>query len=296
MSTERKGIVYGLAAYTSWGLFPLFWKLLDSVPADQILAQRIVWSLLFFLFLLWFKGRLSGLLPHLRDRRTLIFSLGTAALITVNWYTYIWGVNAGYIIETSLGYFINPLVSLFLGIFIFKEGLRPMQWLALILVIAGVVYLAFNVASLWISLVLAFSFGFYGLLKKMSPVPTLEGMSLETGLLFIPALLYLIFAPSSQGASYFFDDASIATFLIVSGVVTAFPLIWFSECAQRVPLSLLGLLQYIAPSLQFAIGLLIFHEPFDSTRFWGFAIIWFALALFSIEGFLFRRKPRAKGF
>ena len=282
---ERRGMTYAIACYTVWGLFPLYFRLLGNVPAIAILGNRIVWSFCFLVVLLLLQ-RQRGWTAHVRSQPKILLIYGAAAvLLAGNWYIYIWAVNAGYVIETSLGYFINPLVSVLLAVFFLHERLRPLQWGALGLTAAGVLFLTVSYGQLpWIALALAFSFAFYALLKKRGSLPSLQGLALETGVLVLPALALLIYL-QTQGMGSVGALGTRTTLLLMStGVVTVVPLLWFASAARRIPLSLLGILQYIAPTMQFFIGLVIFHEPFSATKLIGFIIIWSALLLFWAEG------------
>jgi chloramphenicol-sensitive protein RarD len=211
-------------------------------------------------------------------------------LIGINWLTYVWAVNAGFIVETSLGYFINPLVSVLMGVIILKEQIRPWQWAAIGLAASGVLYLTFSYGSLpWIALTLAFSFGFYGLVKKTAPLNSLQGVTLETGILFLPSIGWLIIS-EFQGDGTFLNTGWQADLLMVgAGLVTTIPLLMFASAAKMIPLSMVGILQYIAPTIQFLIGVLVYHEPFTSARVIGFSIVWLALIIFGVEGWVVQR-------
>jgi chloramphenicol-sensitive protein RarD len=217
-----------------------------------------------------------------------------AVLIGVNWLTYVWAVNAGFIVETSLGYFITPLISVLLGVVFLRERLRLWQWVPILLVLTGVLYLTLVYGSLpWIALTLACTFGLYGLVKKIAPLDSVGGLTLETGLLLVPALLYLLYAErAGQGAFLHLGTATDAL-LVGAGLVTTVPLIMFAAAAQRIPLSLVGILQYIAPTLQFLVGVLVYEEPFTSSQFIGFGIVWTALIIFGVEGTLAHRAQTA---
>lgn len=223
----------------------------------------------------------------IQSRKTLATFSVAAVLIGVNWLTYIWGVNAGYIVETSLGYFINPLVSVLFGVIFLKENLRSLQWIPIILAAIGVLYLTISYGALpWIALVLALTFGLYGLIKKTTPLNSLHGLSLETGILFLPALFFLLFA-EGRGTGLIGHTGWIVTFLLIfTGIVTALPLLLFASAAKQINLSTLGILQYIAPTMQFVIGVVIYGEPFTQSRLIGFSIIWIALLIYSLEGVL----------
>ncbi len=292
MRLNRTGIGYALGAYTIWGLFPIYWKWLRTVEATQLIGHRIGWSfLLLLVFILatrrWAAFRKAAFQWHLLP----LYSL-SALLVSANWLLYVWAVNAGYIVETSLGYFINPLLSVLLGVVVLRERLRPFQWLPLGLAAAGVVYLTLTYGRPpWIALGLAFSFAAYGLAKKMAPLPSLYGLTLETGLLFLPALAYLIFADVSGAGAFLHRGALTNLLLMGAGVVTTIPLLMFASAAQRIPLSIVGILQYITPTLQFLLGVLVYKEPFDHAHLIGFSLIWAALALFGLESYLASRRP-----
>jgi chloramphenicol-sensitive protein RarD len=278
-----------------WGFFPIYWKLLVDVPADQILAHRMVWSLFFVLSILLTQRNWGPLWAAFKSPRVVLVYLLAACLLAVNWLTYIWGVNQGFVIETSLGYFINPLVSVLLGVVFLREKLRLGQWIPVGLAFLGVLYLTISYRTLpWIALVLAFSFGLYGWLKKISPLNSLHSLALETALMFLPSLAYLLWVEAQGQGS--FGHASLPTNLLLAftGVVTAVPLLLFGAGARLIPLSLIGLLQYIAPTLQFLLGVLVYHEPFTPQRLVGFGIIWLALVIYTTEGVLSRRRLRLR--
>jgi chloramphenicol-sensitive protein RarD len=281
---NNKGIWYAVFCYIIWGFFPLYWKLLDSISAVQIVAHRQFWSFLFLIILIIAGGHWQKL-RNLIDRRTLLIYLAAGVLLTVNWLIYIYGVNAGFVVETSLGYFINPLVSVLFGVIFFRERLPISRWIPIGIAAIGVVYLTISYGALpWISLALAVSFGLYGLVKKLSPLSALYGLTLETATMFLPALGYLLFLETQGSAA--FGHAGLLTNLLIMlcGVVTAIPLLLFSSAARSIPLSMIGILQYIAPTLQFILGVFVFKEPFTTARLIGFCIIWFALLLFSLGG------------
>jgi chloramphenicol-sensitive protein RarD len=220
--------------------------------------------------------------------------LVSAILISINWLTYVWAVNAGFVIETSLGYFINPLLSVLLGVLFLRERMRPWQWVPIGLAAVGVFYVALSYGQFpWIALTLAFSFGLYGLVKKVAPLGSLYGLTLETGLLFVPAVVYLIFM-EGQGQGAFLHGPAISNLLMVgAGLVTIVPLLMFASAAQRIPLSTVGILQYITPTIQFILGVFLYHEPFNLSLLIGFSIVWLALIIFWAENFLASRKARS---
>jgi chloramphenicol-sensitive protein RarD len=288
----NKGIWYALGAYITWGLFPIYWKILGGIPALQLLGHRIFWSFL-LLFAIVLIARQRKVFRESLNRRVLLIYSIAAVLIAINWLTYVWAVGAGFIVETSLGYFINPLFSVLLGVIFLRERLRPLQWLPLGLATAGVLYLTFAYGSLpWVALTLAISFGFYGLVKKAAPLGALHGLTLETGILFLPAVGFLLFS-EFNGTGAFLHTATLMDLMLVgAGLVTVVPLLMFASAAQRIPLTMIGVLQYVNPSMQFVLGVVIFKEPFDHHRLIGFGIVWVALILFGVEGFLAQRRSR----
>lgn len=277
---RRTGLLNGFAAYGMWGLVPLFWPLLKPAGAMEILAHRMVWSLALVVLALLVMRRWAWAGELLRQPRKLALITVAAAVITVNWGVYIWAVNSGHVVEASLGYFINPLVTIAMGVLLLKERLRPVQWAAVAVGFTAVVVLTIGYGRPpWISLCLAFSFATYGLVKKKIGLGGIESLAAETAVQFVPALVYLLWL-SAQGRSTFASHgAGHATLLAATGVVTALPLVCFGAAAIRVPLSTLGLLQYLAPVFQFLLGIFYFHEAMPPERWAGFALVWVALAL-----------------
>jgi chloramphenicol-sensitive protein RarD len=285
-----KGILPAAAAYVLWGFLPLYFKFVHDVPGVQTTAHRVVWSFLFLVMVMALRRQFPALRANL-NRRTVLIYLGSATLLAVNWLIYVFAVTSGYVVESSLGYFINPLVNVLLGMIFLRERLRLAQWLPVGLAALGVAYLTFSVGTLpWIALALAFTFGFYGLIKKVAPLGSLHGLMLETTLLLAPATAYLVYSEASGAGVFIHGGLEISILLFMLGIVTAVPLLLFASGARQVPLSTLGLLQYIAPSLQFLTGIWLYGEPFTQARAIGFGIIWLALAIFSIEGFAARRR------
>ncbi len=287
----KKGILYGIGAYVLWGLLPVYWKWLHQVPALQLVSYRIVWSFISLIILLFIIRRWEIFYSAVKQKKVILIYLASAFLLNINWLTYVWAVNAGFIVESSLGYFINPLISILLGVIFLRERLRVGQWIPVGLVTIGVIYITIiNHAPPWIALTLAISFGAYGLVKKIAPLEAFEGLTLETAILFLPALFYILFS-QSQGNGALLKNGSMVDFLLIgSGVVTVIPLLLFASAARRIPLSLVGILQYIAPTLQFLIGVFIYHEPFTPPHLLGFGIIWLALLLFWGESYFANRK------
>ncbi len=290
---ERRGYLLGIAAFGMWGVFPIYFKLLAPSRPVEILAHRIVWSLLIVVALLLVRNRWSWLGRLARQPWRLLAVLGAAATITANWVTYIYGVTTDRIVETSLGYYINPLVSVLLGVLLLHERLRAAQWAAIGVGAAAVAVLTVDYGRLpWIALTLAFSFGTYGLVKKRLGLPAAEGLFVETAALTLPALGYLAWL-SHSGANTFGTVSTGHTLLLVgAGAITAVPLMCFAGAANRVPLSALGMMQYLAPTLQFAIGVLIFHEPMPPARQAGFLLVWTALAVFTWDALRHYRRRR----
>lgn len=288
----NKGILSGIAAYAMWGFFPIYWKLLHDVPALQLLGHRIGWS---FLLLMGF----IFVTRQWQDFRTAAFNLKVlgiytvaGVLLSINWLIYVWGVNAGFIVETSLGYFINPLLSVLFGVFFLRERLRPMQWIPIVIAAIGVTYLTVTYGRLpWIALSLAVSFGLYGLVKKLSPLGSVYGLTLETGIVFPIALIYLIFVQVNGTGEFLHDGLTVDLLLIGGGIVTTIPLLMFASAAKQIPLNMIGVLQYFAPTIQFLIGVFIYKEPFDTTRLIGFGIVWLALIIFWVENIIAHRTP-----
>ena len=289
----KKGILLAVSAYALWGLFPIYWKQLQAVPAKEIVAHRIVWSLVFLGIIISVKNQIPRILITFRKPKILVIYTCSASLIFINWLTYVWAVNSGYIVDASLGYFINPLVSVFLGIIFFRERLRIGQWIAILLAGTGVAYLTFKYGALpWIGLVLAFSFGTYGLIKKLAPLEALEGQTIEMAILTIPALTFIIYLETRHVGSFGHAGFTPTLLLILGGAITATPLLMFSAAARQIPLSMIGILQYLAPSLQFSIGVWIYGEGFPTYKLTGYSFIWFALLVYTIEGLRHQQKTR----
>ena len=295
VQNNRIGLAAALSAYCMWGIFPLYWKALQVIPSWEIICHRIVWSLVLTFFLLILQGRQKALRRALTNRRTLLTTLATSTLLGSNWLVYIWAVNNGNIVESSLGYFINPLIAVLLGVLFLQEKLRLGQWIALGVALGGVLYLTFSYGSFpWIGLTLAITFALYSLLRKTATLHSLEGLFCETVLLSIPAGLILIYL-THMGTSGFVSQGPWITLLLIgTGVITSLPLLLFVFGAQRITMTAIGLMQYLAPTIQFLIGLLIFHEPFPPAKMIGFAIIWAALVLFTVEGINFRLHHRTR--
>ena len=286
------GMLYAAGAFLSWGLFPLYFHAIKDVPASEILAHRMAWSLLFLMLVLAVRRQWKWLPQVLRQPKVVGSFLASAFLLSANWFVYIWAVNNGHVVDASLGYFINPLVNVLLGMLVLKEKLRRGQWIAIAVAATGVAWLTWQAGQIpYIALVLALSFGAYGLLRKTAALAALEGLSFETLILFPLAVAYLGWLVV-HGQSVFLNVESDSTrwLLAAAGPTTAIPLLLFAAGARRIPMSVLGMLQYMSPSLQMLLGVWVFHEAFSSTKLVGFLFIWSALAIYMLEGWLTSRK------
>jgi chloramphenicol-sensitive protein RarD len=283
-SELRKGFWYGFAAYVSWGLFPLYWTVLQPAGATEILAMRVVCSLLFIAVLLSAVHRWSQLRDLVADRRRLLIVSVGAVMIAINWGTFIYAVTSGHVIETALGYFINPLVLVAMGVLLLGERLRPAQWVALTLAAVAVVGLTIDYGRPpYIALTLAFSFGTYGLMKKRAGVGASEGLALETAILAPLALAWLVWLQVDGQAAFGHEGWVNTALLLGTGVVTTIPLLLFGGAATRIPMTTLGLLQYIAPVMQFMFGLWLFDEDMSTARWVGFSLVWVSLLLLTAD-------------
>jgi len=284
VTSTRRGTLYGAGAYLLWGLFPLYWPLLAPAGALEVLAHRILWSLVVVVVLLGVTRRLPQLRAAVRDRRRLAQISLAAVVIAVNWGTYIYGVTNNRVVETSLGYFVNPIVTVLLGVLVLGERLRPVQWVAMGAAFVAVVVLTVeNGSPPWIALILAFSFGTYGLLKKTAGVGAVEGLAIETAVLFPVAAAYVVAIGITGQGTFTSEGGGHAALLALAGVVTAVPLLLFGAAASRVPLTTLGVLQYLAPTMQFLLGVTLFDEPLPIAKLLGFVLVWIGLALFTVD-------------
>ncbi|MCP3822905.1 EamA family transporter RarD [Streptomyces sp. A3M-1-3] len=294
ISEQRAGLLYGFGAYGMWGLVPLFWPLLKPSGAIEILAHRMVWSFAVVGIALLVLRRWSWVAELVRQPRKLGLITIAAAVITVNWGVYIWAVNNGQVVEASLGYFINPLVTIAMGVLFLKERLRPAQWAAVSIGFVAVLALAIGYGRPpWVSLILAFSFATYGFVKKKTNIGGLESLAAETAVQFLPALGYLLWLGSTGSATFGTSGPGHAALLAATGVVTAAPLVCFGAAAIRVPLSTLGLLQYLAPVFQFLLGIVYFHEAMPPEKWAGFSLVWAALAILTWDALRTARRTRA---
>ncbi|WP_047983859.1 EamA family transporter RarD [Ornithinibacillus californiensis] len=282
--TDRVGVVYAVFAYVIWGFLPIYWKIIDAVPASEILAHRIIWSFVFMVFIVLFVRKWPGFIDQckiiLKDKKKLFSITMASIVISLNWLIYIWAVNSDHVLQASLGYYINPLVSILLAIIVLKEKLTKSQTVSVILAGIGVLYLTFSYGVFpWVSIVLAITFALYGLFKKIVDIPAMYGLTIETMIITPIALIYLLFLPentfSSQGA------LSIDGLLLMgAGIVTAVPLLLFASGAKRIPLALVGFLQYIAPTLMLLLGVFVYGETFSFEHLISFGFIWLALVIY----------------
>ena len=293
-SIERTGIVYGLIAYGLWGVFPVYFSLLDAVSPLEILAHRIVWSFALLVIIVLITRSGSQVAELTRSSRTLVMLGLSAVFLTINWGTYVYAVSIDQIVESSLGYFINPLVSVALGIVVLKERLRPLQWTALGIALLAVLELTWSYGHIpWIGLVLAFSFGLYGLIKKLVGAKAMPAMVVETTVLLPFAAGYLVIAEASARAAFLTGGPWLSVMLVLLGPVTVIPLLAFNGAATRIPLSVLGVMQYLTPSIIFLVGVIGFRESMTSSRWIGFGIIWVALVIFAVDAWRTSRGSKA---
>jgi chloramphenicol-sensitive protein RarD len=272
-----------------WGLFPIYWKQLEGISALQLIAHRITWSFVLLGILVLGSGR-AGALRGALDRHAARTYLVAALLISVNWFAYVWAVTHGLIVEASLGYYINPLFSVLLGVVLFGERLRPLQWLPIGIAAAAVAYLTLALGSFpWLAVLLAVTFGLYGAVKKTAPLGALFGLTVETGMLFLPAAAYLLSIEVVGSGAFLHGTPREDVMMAGAGIVTAVPLLLFAAAAPRVPMTTIGILQYLTPTMQFLLGIIIYREAFPSARLVGFALVWTGLALFWLEGLFARR-------
>jgi len=287
---DRKGVLYAIGAYLMWGFFPIYWKQLETIDALQLIGHRFGWSFILLILFVLLTRQWKSFRSAAFNAKTIRIYLIAAVLISVNWFTYVWAVNHNFVVETSLGYYINPLFSVLLGVIFFREHLRFVQWIPIALAAIGVIYLTLTYGSLpWIALTLAFSFGLYGMVKKTALLNSLYGLTLETGLMFLPAIAYLIFCETTGQGAFLHSGSLKDGMMVGAGLVTIVPLLLFSSALVRVPLSTIGILQYINPTMQFLLGVLIYKEPFTHNDLIGFGLVWAGLILFWAEGLYARR-------
>lgn len=301
LSRNSKGAWYVGLSYAFWGFFPIYWKALAGISALQLICHRIVWSFLLLAALIAPLGYARGgrsqefrnLWEAMRSPRTIGIYTVAAFAIATNWLIFVWAVSINEIVQISLGYFINPLLSVVFGMLVFHERLRPFQWVSVAIAAAGVVYLSVALGALpWIALSLAATFGTYALMKKLAPLGPVQGLTLETGILFIPAALYLIVQNAAGRGAFMHAGLLRDALMLGAGPVTTLPLLMFAAGVRRIPLSLVGMLQYINPTLQITIGVMVYKEPFTQIQLAGFGLVWSALALFAAEGYITHRWPQ----
>ncbi len=281
----RKGILYATACYTAWGLFPLYFKALSEIPPMEILFHRMLWALIFLVMVLAWRKQWSWIPLLFKQPKLIAGSATSAVLLSANWFIYIWAINNDRVVDASLGYFMTPLVNVLLGYALLHERMRRIQWWAVGIAASGVLWLTFQTGHPpWIGLSLAFSFGIYGLLRKTAALGALEGLSLETFLLFPFALAYLSILTINGQSAFLHNSGPTQLLLLAAGPITAIPLLLFAAGARRIPMATLGLLQYISPSIQLLLGVWLYHEPFNIERLIGFAAIWLGLIVYSAEG------------
>src|SRR5947199_526770 len=284
---QTSAFIAAVAAFATWGLVPIYWKLLSRVPVLEILAHRFVWTIVFLGLLLSWQERWREVIGNLRRRRSALFCLGSGIMVGLNWLLFIWAVNIGHVLETSLGYFMTPIVNVLLGAFILRERLSAWQTASILIALVAVSILAFGYGHFpWIALGLCTSFGLYGLLRKQSGTAAIPGLFLETMFLLPLAIIYLIVLTRSGSLTFGASHLYLSAILTTTGIVTAVPLIWFGYAARHLPLVTIGFLQYLSPSISFILGLFVYHETFTRQHFITFLLIWFALALVSGEAVL----------
>jgi len=285
-----QGVGYASAAFLIWGLSPIYWKVLRNIPAFEIIMHRVIWSFLFLIIILVFQRHLNELITALKNRRTFLILFPTTILLGFNWFIYIWAVNNEHILQASLGYFIYPLINVLLGMVFLKERLRPLQAVSLVLAGIGVLYLTFHYGVFpWIALSLAFAFGFYGLIRKVAPVSSLVGLSVEMLFLAVPALAYIVFLDNKGTGALFRISIKIDLFLMGAAFLTALPLLLFTRGARRLNLSTLGFLQYLSPSCMFLLGVYLYNEPLLNAQILTFVLIWTALFIYSTDSAIYYR-------
>lgn len=289
---DRGGLWAAIFAYALWGVFPLYWQLLKHVPALEIISHRVIWCAIFVVGWLLLLDRGRGFRTALATPRVLPMLLASSVLISANWGLYIWAVTHGHVVDSSLGYFINPLVNVALGVLVLGERLNPRQWTAVALAALGVAWLTWQLGHPpWIALSLALTFGAYGLIRKLAAVESVQGLGLESGILFLPALLLLLVGTQWSGFVGLAHAPSDWLLLIFGGALTALPLIGFAYGARRIPFTMIGVLQYISPSLQLLCGVWLLHEPFTRTQLVGFSLIWAGLLVYALDGWWRARHP-----
>jgi chloramphenicol-sensitive protein RarD len=285
LKKEKAGLLFGVSAYTLWGLFPLYWPLLKPANPLEIVSHRAVWTVVFCVIFLGITKSLKSTLATFKRKHVAIKLFSTSVLISINWLVYIWATNNGHVVEASLGYYINPVIIIAMGVILLHEKMRKMQWISIAIASTGVLILTIDYGRLpWIAIALALSWGSYGFIKKSLGLGALEGLAIETMISSVPYLGYLIYL-GAQGTGQFGNGVVITTLIISAGAVTAIPLLLFNGATTRLPFTIIGLLQYITPTLQFAIGVWVLHEDMPAARWIGFVIIWIALVVLATDLF-----------
>lgn len=293
---ERSALIAGFAAFATWGLIPVYWKLLKTVPADEIIAHRCVWTTLFLIGLLTWQRRWPELREAARSRRTLLYCLASGLALSTNWLVFIWAVNVNRVVETSLGYFMTPLVNVLFGAIFLRERLTRWQFASVLLALVGVLNLTLGYGKFpWVAIILCVSFGIYGLLRKKSGTRPIPGLFLETTLLTPLAIIYLLNLQRAGALSFGPAHWPLALLLVSTGVVTGLPLVWFGHAARHLRLTTIGFLQYLAPTGSFFLGVFLYHEPFTRAHLITFTFIWTALAIFTVEAVWRWRSGREQG-
>ena len=289
------GYFHVIAAYLLWGLLPIFWKQLSAMSSTSVVFHRMLWSFVAMFVILTMQKKWRLIKTLKQNPRYLLLCLCSAICIASNWFLFIWAVNEGFIIEVSLGYFINPLFFVVLGALIFREKMRLGQVVAVFIAVVGVLYLTFAYGSFpYVALLLGITFTIYGLIRRQVPLDTFEGLATETSLFFVPAICYLGYLEMQTTQTFLVQTTATKLYLVSTGVVTIAPLLFFASAAKKIPFYVLGFFQYIAPTLQFIIGVFVYSEPFDKSRLIGFSFVWFALIVFFVEGIYFFRYKMQK--
>jgi chloramphenicol-sensitive protein RarD len=287
----NRGHFYAIAAYGLWGLLPIYWQQLSHVPATQVVAHRIVWSCAVLIPIIWLSGKSGTVTKAAKQPRVLFRQLIAALLICANWLGFVWAVTHGRMVESSLGYFINPLFSVLLAVVLLGERLRGIQWMAISIAAAGIGWLGWQYGTIpWIAILLASTFCLYGFVKKTTKLDPVTSLSIETWLLFIPAIGFIAWEQYSGRGGFLVHGSATDSMLLMSGIATTIPLLCFAAGAQRISLSTIGLLQYLGPTIQFLLGWLVYHEPFDNKKLIGFVFVWIALAIYATDSVIAARR------
>jgi len=289
----KKGTWLTASAYLIWGFLPIFWKQIHHLAPQEILGHRIIWSFSFLVLLLHSRRQWPLLIKKCKEKKVLFTYLVTGIILSGNWLTFIWAVNNNYLIEASLGYFLNPLITVLLGVIFLKETLRPWQWTAMVFVFIGILIPTIQYGRMpWVALILAFSFAFYSLIKKTGPLESIPSLTLETGWIFLPGLLGIIVLTANGQGQVYAGSTRDLIFLAFTGLATTLPLLLFTAGARRIPLSQVGILQYLAPTIQLLLGIIVYKEQFSTAQFGGFMLVWLAILLYIAEGIIFQKRQK----